>query len=145
MSQEKKECADCCGWAEPGNDRCGYHQCKPAAATPAQSELLTKFYRAYAAWIDDGAPEILVFTRQHGLCHNLKTWLRAVDGVVIPQTWYELDQEMRKQFRQARLHETFPFNRGDRMYYQIEQNTVASGPQCHSNANRLSWVNEHAQ
>lgn len=35
MSQERKECADCCGWARrarqmPGKDRCPFHHYKPA-------------------------------------------------------------------------------------------------------------------
>ncbi|MFP3739980.1 hypothetical protein, partial [Burkholderia sp. SIMBA_019] len=67
-----------------------------------QSELLTQFYRAYAAWIDDGAPEGIIFSRQHGLCHNLQVWVRVIKGVA-GQDWYEVDQEMRMQFLKARL------------------------------------------
>lgn len=108
-----------------------------------QSQLLTQFYRAYTAWIDDGAPEGIIFSRQHGLCHNLQVWVRSIISMA-GQEWYELDQEMRLQFQKTELHPIFPFNTGDRMYYQIEQNTMETSLQCHSNANRLSWARKHA-
>lgn len=131
MKQEKKECADCCGWATHGKDRCSFHQYKPAA--PVQSEQLTQFYRSYAGWLDDGAKEGMVFYRNHGLCLNLCEWLATAD------MQDQLLGEIYDQFKDAGLCTVYPFNERDGFHREHREHT------CYLNEARINWVRQHAE
>lgn len=106
---------------------------------PAQSELLTQFYRVYAGWLVAGAPEGVIFTRSSGLCQNLKMYLLQT-GKSDRQTVTELGMEMRRQFINARRNDAYPFD-GHSDSYQRS----AGERNCHANENRIKWVNEHAE
>jgi hypothetical protein len=108
-----------------------------------QSELLTQFYRAYVAWIDDGAPEGILFERGHGLCMNLRKFSKAIG--LDAQQLYETGLEFVDQIVSAGLDIMYPFNAGERMYYLIEQDLPGHGPSCHTNSIRLDWARNHAQ
>lgn len=92
-----------------------------------QSAELTEFYRAYAKWLDDGAPTNAVFTRRTGLCTNMETYPMRVSD------------EMIYQFQFAKLDEVFPFNEG---YYQ-NYREESRRQRCHLNSKRIQWVRDH--
>jgi hypothetical protein len=46
-----------------------------------QSKALTKFYQAYLAWLDEGAPAYKPFSQRSGLCSNLFRFCAGVPGV----------------------------------------------------------------
>jgi hypothetical protein len=111
---------------------------------PALSELLTKFYRAYCAWVDDGAPEIRVFRRDKGLCGNVMCWADAIgkNGLCTRL----LRDELRMQFKHAGMDMEYPFNpavtpQGPYHYYHSIEQPMAI---CHQNPKRIAWAREHA-
>lgn len=95
-----------------------------------QSAELTAFYRAYAKWLDDGAPEDKPFARCFGLCSNTFRYSNEVG--------HRIENEMRIQFKNADLPVNYPFNDSSR-YYDEE----AAFNQMHLNPNRIQWVREH--
>jgi hypothetical protein len=109
-----------------------------------QSTLLTQFYRAYTAWIDDGAPKRVLFRRDAGLCRNVMVWAEAIgqEGLQVRL----LRDELRTQLKQAGMDMDYPFSPADAQhgphhyYYSIETNAEI----CHLNERRIAWVREHA-
>jgi len=97
-----------------------------------QSEALTKFYQAYLAWVEAGAPvenEHSLY-RGVGLCSNLWTFFGYADA----SEAYELDS----QFRDAELSVFYPFNEGS-VHYRQEK----AAETCHLNPARIEWVRRH--
>jgi hypothetical protein len=109
---------------------------KPTATT--QSKLLTQFYRAYTGWLDAGAPDQIIFTRSHGLCTNLVNWAQATELDLVDRL--KVNDEMRKQFVEARRNEWYPFDGHPDVYTR----TVMEGS-CYLNGHRIKWVREHAE
>jgi hypothetical protein len=95
-----------------------------------QSDNLTKFYRAYLAWANDGAPvgNIYNFWPGYGLCYNSRLF----------DSWGALRNEMIGQFVDAGLDSEIPFNAPSS--YARE----SSGKAHHLNVRRMRWVREHA-
>lgn len=102
-----------------------------------QSELLTQFYRAYAGWLDAGAPRLplTIFSRDSGLCRNLRLWLNNVGKL---DYYRSLRREMEEQF--SPMNVLYPFN-GNSWAYQNER----EAEKCHLNEQRIKWVRDHAQ
>ena len=108
-----------------------------------QSNLLTQFYQAYAAWLDDGALDNVVFSRAHGLCTNLMRWCTVTDQEI--RILRDLHRELGDQFFQARMSELVPFNK-DIVHYHIEQGDGGlRQAACHLNRKRIEWVMQHAK
>jgi hypothetical protein len=112
---------------------------------PRQSELLTQFYRAYAAWIDDGAPRRVLFRRDAGLCRNVMIWAEAIgkEGLEIRL----LRDELRTQLKQANLDMNYPFSPKDAPfgvahYYHSDEQPNQT---CYLNEDRIKWAREHAE
>lgn len=95
-----------------------------------QSDNLTKFYRAYLAWANDGAPKnnIYNFWPAYGLCYNARLY----------DSWGGQRNEMRAQFMYAGLDVEIPFNVPSSYKHESAENT------CHLNPRRMAWVREHA-
>ena len=108
-----------------------------------QSEYLTQFYQAYAAWLDAGAPNNDVeegMSRYYGLCSNLFWYCRR--SSLLDSAIDVTEMELRSQFRNAPSGEvTLPFNRyEDAMSaYHDEKNMGL----CHTNTRRVQWVRDH--
>lgn len=98
------------------------------------SDNLKKFYRAYKAWLDKGAPDHEPFSRDDGLCENLWIWCLQNESV----TRNELLHEMYRQFRLAGRSITFPFGENR---YRIDRLHDTQ----HLNPYRIKWVEEHAE
>lgn len=100
------------------------------------SDELKAFYRAYLAWLDDGAPEPGAFRRDTGLCGNL--W------AAIPERAARIQarDEMRDQFKATGLSRSLPFNTG---YDTPDYGDESFVYRCHLNPKRIAWVREHAQ
>lgn len=98
-----------------------------------QSEALTKFYQAYLAWVEAGAPEDNkhLLTRNVGLCTNLVAFYDYDDDA--PS--FELEQ----QFEEAELCVFYPFNE-----QPSEYRGETSAGTCYLNEQRIAWVREHA-
>lgn len=95
-----------------------------------QSELLTQFYQAYLAWVEDGAPIINPnFKRRYGLCANVCDWAPACNLV----------DEMTDQFEAAELNLLYPFNDYGADYKQDSKSRTH-----HLNEKRIQWVRDHA-
>ena len=94
------------------------------------SPELMEFYKAYAEWLDKGAPEHEPFQRGYGLCGNLAFNWKPV--------WYELIQKMVRQFKEAGLHGEFPFDADGREYMinKVDQKQ-------HLNPRRIAWVRKY--
>lgn len=106
-----------------------------------QSETLTEFYRAYAAWLDIGAPKGKPFQRCWGLCTNLHEWLAGAESRDYNAYTedYNAYTEMLEQFQEAGLDTRHPFNRtGDAYFKWSDKNTQ------HLNPKRIKWVRDHA-
>lgn len=91
------------------------------------SEQLKAFYKAYAAWLDAGAPQHKPFDRTYGLCFVLEEF-SACD--------YDLLEEMRQQFTDAGLCWEFPFDKCLSAYVEDDNK--------HLNPARVAWVRKHA-
>jgi hypothetical protein len=105
-----------------------------------QSVLLTQFYRAYAAWIDDGAPPFIVFLRQAGLCGNLRVWAQSIGLEDYAYEYKPVRGEMQQQFRRSFVEILHPFNQS-----LNEWNHEADSHTCHLNTERIKWVRKHAE
>ncbi|MFP3645166.1 hypothetical protein [Paraburkholderia sp. SIMBA_054] len=105
-----------------------------------QSELLTQFYRAYTAWIDDGAPERIIFHRNRGLCGNLRIWALSVGMNLLGDEYQAIRSEMYGQFRSRYMDGLHPFN--DSLN---EFNHEADTRTCHQNLQRIKWARRHAE
>lgn len=99
---------------------------------PRQTDLLTQFYRAYAGWLDAGAPEGMGFSRYHGLCGALRQWGRH--KVEYPKLGKELQEQLEARHTSF-LH---PFHELSSQY-----NMEADRGACHLNPKRIQWVREH--
>lgn len=100
-----------------------------------QSEALTRFYQAYLAWVEEGAPveNYHNFMRGYGLCVNIN---RYMDSYGITQ---DLQEEMMQQFKAAGLSVSYPFSQCHT--YNLEKGLGT----CYRNNNRMAWVRVHAQ
>ncbi|WBF77867.1 hypothetical protein W70_73 [Escherichia phage W70] len=92
------------------------------------SEQLKAFYKAYAAWLDEGAPDRDPFNRRKGLCYSLDHW---------PDYNFDLSEEMQQQFTDAGLCCEFPFDKGRYTYHKDTKK--------HLNPARVAWVRKHAE
>jgi len=95
---------------------------------------LIRFYREYAQWLHNGAPDREPFRRCVGLC----TALRTDYTVVSQETRMELKREMQDQFEAAGLDRSFPF--GTTRYYELRESNTQ-----HLDPERIAWVREHAK
>lgn len=106
-----------------------------------QSELLTAFYRAYLEWVESGAPDEQPFRRDRGLCSNFDKFIlsncQSDDKYVL---FKELNKELKDQFTEAGLCQSFPFNDGSFEYFY---NECQSGYPW-KNPVRIDWVKSHA-
>ena len=102
-----------------------------------QSFELTKFYRAYKAWLDEGANENTTFLRSSGLCRCLYRWALWDDNLT-PERYNEVKLEMLSQFIEAAADPKYPF--GGRELYMQEGETS----RIHLNQHRRAWVTYHA-
>jgi len=103
------------------------------------SEELKQFYREYANWLNDGAPEHTSFRRFDGLCICLIRWLSENKKIST------ITYEMSRQFVNAGLSEDFPFNSADR---NDRMNSYSSEVMRHTsylNKKRRQWVFDHAE
>lgn len=91
------------------------------------SEQLKAFYKAYAAWLDAGAPQCFPFKRHEGLCYNLRKWSDCNE---------ELSGELLDQFVDADLDWEYPFDGNWDNY--------SGDDYKHLNPARVSWVRKHA-
>lgn len=98
-----------------------------------QSTELTKFYRAYAKWLDSGAPHWQPFARSAGLCVNLENYCNG-DEDVYSGLW----EEMRLQFSEAGLHTGYPFDNKKTHFKDVTNKLM------HLNQKRIDWVRSHA-
>jgi len=100
------------------------------------SNDLKEFYRAYKAWIDDGADlNHYLFKRRFGLCSNLLNFYHHGDRA------NEALREMYSQFEDAGLSVDYPFDGCESKYF-------AAGlikESHHANPARVKWVEEHAK
>lgn len=100
-----------------------------------QSQKLTEFYRAYLAWVLQGADvEHPTFSRSLGLCHNFWLFAGGMDNRVEAR---DLENELSAQFKAAGLDKAYPFNNGNASLYEQE------GSYKHYNSQRLQWVIDH--
>ena len=89
-----------------------------------QSAELTKFYKDYIKWVEDGAPEEnwYGFCRELGLCNNT-----LEHG--------ELLNELGEQLYNSGLDTSYPFNKDDYDYRMEKDKT--------KNPLRIQWVRNH--
>lgn len=94
-----------------------------------QSDNLTKFYRAYHAWANDGAPmdNPHGFVNDCGLCYNA----RKFDTTLLVR------HEMQSQFATAGLDDAMPFC--DEESYMADTDFGTH----HLNHARIAWVKDH--
>lgn len=103
-----------------------------------QSKALTRFYKAYAKWLEANAPEQQGkgnkhgFSRGSGLCGNLLCCMtvKSKYGTVL--------DEMVQQFKDAGHEESYPFG-GHRAYERGARDYTQ-----HLNGKRIRWVYAHA-
>lgn len=93
------------------------------------SKTLKEFYRAYATWLDFGAPNFKPFSRASGLCTNLYNFSKNHDVI----------NEMKFQFNAAGLDPNYPFG-GEDDYVDR-----SAARQQHLNPKRIEWVKAHAE
>ncbi len=98
-----------------------------------QSTELTKFYRAYAKWLDNGAPHWHPFARSAGLCVYLENFCNGDEDV-----YSNLCGEMNLQFSEAGLKPGYPF---DNSTIHLKD---AMRKALHLNQKRIDWVRLHA-
>lgn len=105
------------------------------AKYPSQSPQLTSFYQAYREWLTIGSPDGEPFDRFHGLCDNVRYFSKwCFPG------WAglcgEMGNELTAQFKDAGLHNEYPFNDGKLKNYATEY-------RCDQNPARIAWVLDH--
>ena len=106
-----------------------------------QSEILTKFYRAYFNWVSHGAQECeqIIFVRKHGLCKNLLLFCAALGmGQFIAD---DAGVELRDQFTNAGLDRFVPFNVSGE--YRLDSSKDDGKGVHHLNEARMNWVKDH--
>ena len=96
------------------------------------SPTLTIFYQDYQAWLDEGAPQDAPFRRYSGLCANMYEVFLSNDCSL-----FGVYREL-KQFREAGLDDTLPFNENDFGSYLAEMGEET----CHLNPARVNWVKQ---
>ena len=100
------------------------------------SNDLKEFYRAYKAWIDDGANlNHYRFKRRFGLCSNLLNFYYNSDRA------NKALQEMCRQFEDAGLSADYPFDGCERKYFKAGLLRESH----HTNPARNKWVEENAK
>ena len=97
-------------------------------------EELKNFYKAYAAWLNAGAPDYKPFSRHEGLCYALRMY--AEDQGFKPLLRVSLREELDDQFNMK----PYPFNI-DRSHYARE----CLAGEVHRNLVRVDWVRKHAK
>jgi hypothetical protein len=104
--------------------------------SPESSPKLKRFYKEYAKWLNDDAPEDhKTFARCYGLCGNLVKWCDKDSESLLA--------EMQKQFRKEGLCPILPFN-DSLNFYQLYTTERIAG-KCHLNEKRRQWVFEHTK
>ena len=86
---------------------------------------LQAFYKAYAAWLDAGAPDLQPFDRRHGLCGAIQVY-----GM---KRWH-----IKRQLAEAGLDTIYPF--GGEYAFETEYDNATA----HLNPDRIEWVRKHA-
>jgi hypothetical protein len=104
-----------------------------------QSLELTTFYRAYAKWLDEGAPHEKPFYRGNGLCGSLYDYLYTELVVKTDLVEQAFLYEIRSQFEDAKLDRNFPFNEGSRKAFLEEMKLLS----FYLNPKRIQWVTDH--
>jgi len=99
-----------------------------------QSEQLTEFYNSYKIWLEEGAPDMEPFSRNEGLCFSVQYF-----SLYCGYAQLDLLGEMNKQFKQAGLFISYPFN-GSGSYFSKEKMERT----MHLNPARIKWVMDHA-
>lgn len=92
------------------------------------SEELKAFYKAYAEWLDSGAPDRKPFRHRKGLCYSLDEW---------SDYNFDLSDEMQQQFIDAGLSCLYPFDE-DSSVFRLDENK-------HLNPARVAWVRKHTE
>lgn len=94
-----------------------------------QSAELTAFYKAYLAWVENGAPtDHAIFKRKYGLCSNFIDWADSETSI----------DELADQFEADGLNFLHPFNDSPEDY---NRDTVSESH--HLNEQRIAWVKSH--
>lgn len=97
-----------------------------------QSEELTEFYRSYAIWLEEGAPQWEPFSRTEGLC-----WSVLYFATHCGYRSEALLHELREQFEAAGLSQGYPFDEGGMAHSKARTNAT-----MHTNPKRIQWVRE---
>ena len=96
------------------------------------SPELLRFYSEWLNWVDNGAPNLKPFYRGDALCASL--WY-------VPYTYESrraLKKELRAQFADAGLDESFPF--GEDAWDEASLHRT-----MHADVNRIAWVRARIQ
>lgn len=112
---------------------------------------LKNFYRAYAAWLEAGAPEKnenpYRFDRGFGLCSNVTIFFTEnVNGedVYDVTEGYNALRQMKDQFVFAGLDSNTPFNK-PAWGYGENYFSESFDRRCYLNESRIEWVKSHAE
>lgn len=92
-------------------------------------KTLKGFYKAYADWLDKGAPPYRPFSRGLGLCSNLQYYTGVENIFVLTR----LERQLSDQFEDAGLSAAYPFGEEAFDSYLDENN-------MHLDPNRIAWV-----
>lgn len=118
-----------------------------------QSENLTKFYQAYLAWAEAGAPHREPFSRRVAMCGNMYRFAKTIIKPIVTDDGRtlnisdiidladSLENEMCEQFKAARLDHCYPFNNGCFQDYDHEGKYGYRW----QNPDRMAWVKSHAE
>lgn len=96
-------------------------------------DKLADFYKAYSDWIDFGAPEGKLFSRNCGICVSLTFHLKAMG--LTPKERELARHLMRSQFIKAGLNRDYPFNSQEKPYLVESARGL-----IHTNSDRIAWV-----
>ena len=102
---------------------------------------LKAFYKAYAAWLDVGAPEGEPFTRAKGLCWTVSVYVQDTFGGGRGEPAV---QDMMQALIAADLDGTLPFNNSDGYIKGYGYGSECYLGTCHLNPKRAEWVRKHA-
>lgn len=104
-----------------------------------QSEELTNFYSAYAAWLNNGAPKSNLFSWRDGLCAAIFYYYDGCFNLYQP-----VRSEMRQQFYRAKLNTNYPFHyEGSSLKAKHAFDQEVLDQACHLNPKRTKWVRDH--
>lgn len=99
--------------------------------------VLIQFFKEYLDWLDAGADKShQVFTRNSGLCVQLRNYMLASDMA-------DVNKELVKKDFRFLLHSTcngdvvYPFNKNGTAYIK-----ESSANRCHTNKSRITWIKE---